>query len=354
MLRIAIAAQASYTAAGQHGPWFDDQQLQQALIAHGHAAEIIAWEQSTDLQQYDAIYVSSTWNDCYDPPRFLAWLAACEQDGRPRLINDRAILELGFAKQRYWQVLSLLLEQNPALAAIGQLIPSRFYLHAAAAGSGIEAVNGRSLAAILAEADQDPAWQQANLVFKPTISADGINTFVYNRWQHSIPIDDAKRAEFVLTDDTQAERIFQHLAADQYRQGVVIQPYMTGVEAGEYSLIFLGSHYSHAVQKPKLFKGDGSSRRRMVPYEQLPPRMAAFSEQLVGALHAATGAGAISRLRLDLFDQDGLPVLCELECVSPNINLRVIARDDPAQAARITQIYAETIAKRALVLRDAP
>ncbi|GAB4178131.1 MAG: hypothetical protein Fur005_40300 [Roseiflexaceae bacterium] len=351
MLRIAIAAQASYTAAGEHGPWFDDQQLLEALIARGHTAAIIAWEHPHDLQQYDAIYVSSTWNDCSDPPRFLEWLAACEQDGHSRLINDRAILELGFAKQRYWQVLTKLLEQHPAIAALGQLIPSRFFLQAAAAGSGFEAVDGRSLAEILAAADHDPLWRQANIVLKPTISADGINTFVYNRQQHTIPIDDAKRAEFVISEMSNANRTFQHLAADQHRQGVLLQPYMTGVEAGEYSLIFLGQQCTHAIQKPKLFKGDGSSRRRMVPLEQIPARMAAFSQQLVAALHATAGIGAISRLRLDLFDQGGIPMLCELECVSPNINLRVIAREDPSAAAQITERYAETIAARALALR---
>jgi hypothetical protein len=34
---------------------------------------------------------------------------------------------------------------------------------------------------VLADLDRDPDWAQANLVVKPIISADGVDTFVYNR-----------------------------------------------------------------------------------------------------------------------------------------------------------------------------
>ncbi|NJO81379.1 MAG: hypothetical protein HC828_00555 [Blastochloris sp.] len=351
MLRIAIAAAAAYTPAGANGPWFDDQVLQAALAEAGHAATIISWESGdVDLRQFDAIFVSSTWNGCADPHAFRAWLDACEADGRRRLINDRAVLDAGFVKSRYWRLLEDALTQHAALRALGRLTPSRFYVAGDVGQDGAEALAGHSLADVLAELDRDPQWAAENLVLKPVISADGIDTFVYNRFKRAIPIDDAKRAQFVLATPDQAEATLQRLADDTLRGGVVLQPYMRGVEAGEYSLTVLGHVCTHAVRKPKLFKGDGSSRREVIALADLPAGMGAFAEGLVGWMDAQFGAGALSRARVDLFDQDGIPVLCELECVDPNTNLRLVAQRDAATAQQIGRRYAEVIAARAATL----
>lgn len=351
MAKIAIAAEAAYTPGGSAGPWFDDQLLKDALEEAGHAAALISWEDGgVDLLQFDAIFVSSTWNGCADPPSFLAWLDACEADGRRRLINDRAVLDAGFVKSRYWRLLEHALQQAPTLQATGQLTPSRFYIAGGAGQDGAEPLAGRSLADVLVELDGDLMWADSNLVLKPVISADGIDTFVYNRLGRAIPIDDAKRAQFVLTTGDQAEAVFQRLAGDTLHGGVVLQPYMQGVEAGEHSLTFIGRECSHAVRKPKLFKGDGSSRRELIALAELPAGMLAFARGLVGWLHEQFGAGAVSRVRVDLFDQGGIPVLCELECVDPNANLRLLAQRDPVAAQQVGQRYAEVIAARTAAL----
>lgn len=296
MASIAIAAEAAYTPGGAAGPWFDDQLLKEVLEADGHAATIISWENgSVDLLQFDAIFVSSTWNGCADPPAFRAWLDACEADGRRRLINDRAVLEAGFVKSRYWRLLEGALQSSPTLRATGQLTPSRFYLAGGTGQDGAEPLARRSLADVLAELDGSPVWADSNLVLKPVVSADGIDTFVYNRLDRPIQIDDAKRAAFVLTTGARAEAVFQRLAGDTGRGGVVLQPYMQGVEAGEHSLTFIGRECSHAVRKPKLFKGDGSSRRELVALAELPAGMLAFAEGLVGWLHDQFGAGDACR-----------------------------------------------------------
>lgn len=351
MARIAIAAEAAYTPGGSAGPWFDDQLLKEALEADGHAAAIVSWEDgSVDLLQFDAIFVSSTWNGCVDPPAFVAWLDACEADGRRRLINDRAVLDAGFVKSRYWHLLEGALQRSPTLQAMGQLTPSRFYVAGDAGQNGAEPLAGRGLADVLVELRGDPEWSDANLVLKPVISADGIDTFVYNRFGRAIPIDDAKRGQFVLTTASQAEAVFQRLAGDTLRGGVVLQPYIQGVEAGEHSLTFIGHECSHAVRKPKLFKGDGSSRRELIVLTDLPARMLLFAEGLVGWLYDQFGAGAVSRVRVDLFDQGGAPVLCELECVDPNTNLRLLAERNPAAAQQVGQHYAQVIAARTATL----
>lgn len=351
MSTIAIAAEAAYTPEGSAGPWFDDQQLQLALEERGHRVNIINWEDSTvDLTQFDAIFVSSTWNGCAQPDAFMAWLDACERDGQQRLINDRDVLDAGFVKYRYWHVLERALQQKLATTALGQLTPSRFYIAGDSIPAGVESLGERNLERILATLDHDPQWAQANIVIKPVISADGIDTFVYNRFGRAIPIDDEKRAQFVISRPQQAEATFLRLAYDTVRGGVLLQPYMQGVESGEYSLTFLGDRCTHAVQKPKLFKGDGSRRRQVIRLDALPLGMLAFAEQLVALLHHHFGEGAVSRARVDLFDQDGTPVLCELECVDPNTNIRIVAQHDAIVAQAIIQSYAQVIATRAAEL----
>jgi hypothetical protein len=98
----------------------------------------------------------------------------------------------------------------------------------------------------------------------------------------SIPTDAEKRDAFVLETFAQAEAVFQRLAADPKRGGVLVQPYMPGVETDEYWLTFLGGSCTHAVRKPPLFKGDGSTRRRAVDLPDLQPRLLAFAEQMLG------------------------------------------------------------------------
>jgi hypothetical protein len=355
LVRIAIAAAAAYTPTGANGPWFDDQLLHESLVGAGHEATIISWETSNiDLLQFDAIFVSSTWNGCTDPQAFRAWLDACEADGRQRLINDRAVLDTGFVKSRYWRMLEHALAQDATLRALGRLTPSRFYIAGDAGLDAAEALAGRSLADVLAELNSDPQWAESNLVLKPVISADGIDTFVYNRFNRTILIDDAKRAQFVLTTSAQAEAVLQRLAGDTLRDGAVLQPYMRGVEAGEYSLTVLGGACTHAVRKPKLFKGDGSSRREMIALADLPSGMLAFAEGLVGWMDTQFGPDSLSRARVDLFDQDGVSVLCELECVDPNTNLRLVAQRDEAAAQQIGRRYADVIAARAATLAVLP
>ncbi|NTU79709.1 MAG: hypothetical protein HGA45_09960 [Chloroflexales bacterium] len=351
---IAIAVEATYAPGGSIGPWHDDIALRAALARLGHRAVIISWEDpAIDLRQFDAIYVSSTWNTSAHGAAFRFWLDACERDGRRRLINDRAVLDAGEAKYQYWSLLEAALRQRPELQALGQLTPSRFYIQGMSPDPAVKNLAGRGLAAILAGLDQEAPWGDTDLVLKPARSGDGHATFVYNRSGRAIPIDDDKRAEFVITAPNQAEAVFQRLAADHARGGVILQPYMRGVEAGEYSLTFFGPTCVHAVRKPPLFKGDQSSRRQVLDGKQLPARMRAFAEGLVGCLQAHFGAGAISRSRVDLFDQAGVPVLCELECVAPNTNLHLVARQwGLTVALALFDDYAEVIAARAGQLCD--
>ncbi|MGD1861433.1 MAG: RimK family alpha-L-glutamate ligase [Leptolyngbyaceae cyanobacterium] len=352
MFRIAIAAEHDYTDNGRFGPWYDDRRLQSALQARGHQVEIIDWEDTElDVLSFDSIFVSSTWNACDYPQQYISWLNNCESDNQQRLINAKAVIAAGFTKYRYWGILEQILARNPAFQELGRLTPSRFYQDANSPEDGVvQPLAGRKLSDILAELDQNPLWNRANIVIKPVISADGKDTFVYNRFGREIPIDEDKRAQFVLDHADEANAIFHRLATDLNRKGVLLQTYMSGVEEGEYSLIMLDQKCTHAIQKPKLFKGDSSSRRRFMPLDQLPDKMLRFAENIVEQLDNEFGSGSVSRARVDLFFQQGTPVLCELECVEPNTNIRIVANHNEEMANQILQTYVEVIEKRTAAL----
>ena len=348
MYSIAIAADRKYTKDGSVGPWFDDEKMQATLQSNGHQASVISWEDTNlDLLKFDSIFVSSTWNGCIEPDKYTDWLDACEIDNQRRLINDRTVLDAGFCKYQYWHILESLLESEPEIQRIGHLTPSNYYKDGGSVKArDVKPLAEHRLADILTELDQSSQWSQSNIVLKPVISGDGINTFVYNRFGCNIPIDDDKRSQFVLKHAEEAEEIFQKLARDKLHGGVLLQPYMNGVEVGEYSLTVLGRTCTHAIQKPALFKGDNSRRRRFVALDQLPNHMIFFAESLVGLLDEHFGAGAISRARVDLFYQDETLILCELECVEPNTNLKIIENQSKDMLNDILQTYASVIESR--------
>lgn len=349
MFSIAIAAEQKYTQRGDNGPWYDDRELQEELEERGHQVEIIAWEDlEIDLCRFDSIFVSSTWNMCREPQQFRTWLNKCEQDHQRRLINDREVLDAGFEKAIYWKVIKQILSDNPYLEKLGQLTPSRYFTYSSphTGSPGVESLEpGLGFTEVLAGLDADLDWKHSNLVLKPIISGDGHDTFVYNRFNLTIPVDD-KKQEFVLDDAEKAGETFQRLIRDTKRSGVCIQTYMKGVEEGEYSLTILGRKCTHAVQKPKLFKGDGSSRRRFISLEQLPDGMLRFAEEIVRHFDDKFGRGSVSRARVDLFNQSGVPTLCELECVEPNTNLAIVAKAYQDKANEALRRYADVIERR--------
>ena len=338
---IAIVTEAAY--AGDRRAWFDDAGLAEALSRLGHRCSIVAWtNKDLDWQAYDAVYVSTTWNACDTPRAFLAWLKRTEADGRKRLINSREVLEDGFRKYRYLSVLEELCSEDPALK--GFITPSRFLLDTECPDEGLESLQGRSLAQLLHPLDQDERWGSADIILKPCISADGKDTFVYERQARAFPTQE--RAPFVL-GAAEAEETFQRLAADSERGGVIVQPYMRGVERGEYSLVFFEDRFSHAVRKPPGFKA-GTGRRTAAKADELPEHTLAFASDILGRFRRFYGAETITRSRVDLFVQEGLPVLCELEVVEPNTNLGVVARDwGQARTETLFRSYAAAVSKRA-------
>ncbi|WP_422028217.1 ATP-grasp domain-containing protein [Pyruvatibacter mobilis] len=333
----------SLAIAGRETPWFDDVLLAEELRSRAVEVDLVDWR-STDFEpgRYDSIYVSSTWNLREEPDAFLRWLTKCEEDGRRRLINDARVLRDGVIKSVYLSELAATFGEDDKRS--GSITPSRFFSRNGSSEHHTQAAAARAFADIVGELDEQRAWRGRDLVLKPIVSADGHNTFVVAR---SAPIP-AARPEHVL-DECGAERVFRSIIQADGGYGAILQSYQAGIERGEYSLVFLRGVFSHAILKPPGFRSSDTSKRRALVRQDLPPGMLSFAQDVVEWALGHYGDGAVTRARIDLIQADRGPVLCEMECVEPNTNLRSFG--ESAQAM-IVAVYADAVQARLGELRQ--
>jgi len=151
----------------------------------------------------------------------------------------------------------------------------------------------------LARLLRDAAWSDA--VVKPAVSASAHGT-----WRTSF--------ETASADQRQLDELLR--AGD-----VMVQPFMSEVrDAGEWSFLFLGGRFSHAVLKrPGAGAGDyrvqwefGGTADAMVP----PGNLVADAEAVMTAV-----PGNPLYARVDGVERDGRLVLMELELIEPHLFL---------------------------------
>ncbi len=140
------------------------------------------------------------------------------------------------------------------------------------------------------------------LVLKPAISASGEHTHL---WRAAQPLPDLMAAET-------ADRLW------------MVQPFVPSIAtAGEYSLVFLGGHYSHAVRKlpaPQQFlvhEEHGGLTQFCVP----APELLAAAQQLIHSPLKGALLADDMYLRLDYVWYQHRWCLMEIERIEPSLYL---------------------------------
>jgi len=266
--RIALATQAALPDLCA-----DDRLLIPALAAHGVHASAAVWsDPSVDWTTFDAVVIRSCWDYHLRHDEFLAWVAQLKRAG-VALWNPPVVIRWN-AEKGYLRELG------------GQgvrIVPTRW----------IECGSATSLHDVL----RDAGWNAA--VVKPAISASAHETWRTSR-------DAAAR------DEARFRALVE-------RGRVLVQPFMeTVVATGEWSLVFIGGEFSHAMLK-RARRGDfrvqsehGGSASRGDPGVHVV-------EQARRALHA--GASSSLYARVDGCVVDGEFVLMELELIEPLLYL---------------------------------
>lgn len=268
----------------------DDRPLLGELASLGVEARPVVWDDpGADWTAFDALVLRSTWNYHRRPREFTAWLAELDEIGVP-LWNPTSVVRWNMHK-RYLRELG---EQ-------GIPVPATEWV---ARG------DARPLPAILRER----GWR--DVIVKPAISASATDT-----WR--------------ATGDGSA-------AASRYRALVnrvdlLVQATIPEVASdGEWSLLYLGGSFSHAMLKrPR--DGDfrvqtelGGTAERADP----PAALVAAGDRIVGHI-----PGEWLFARVDgVLTRDGF-LLMELECIEP---LLFLSRQ-PGSAATLARALADRL-----------
>ncbi len=199
-MRIALVTYSKLPSLSE-----DDRLVLGPLSARGLRAEAAAWDDpAVKWRRYDALIIRSTWNYHTRPDAFRAWIDRIESLGRP-VWNPPAILRWN-ADKSYLRDLA---------AANVDVVPTMWI--------------ARGAAPALSDVLDDAGWRTA--VVKPAVSASAYETWRVDR--HALTSGDESR--------------FARLSGSGE---VMVQPFLTELARdGEWSQMFIGGEFSHAVLK---------------------------------------------------------------------------------------------------------
>ena len=276
----------------------DDRLLRDALVARGAEVDARPWDARADWASYHRIVLRSCWNFHHHPAEFLLWINEVKESHDGSLRNSPALVQWSVDK-RY------LLDLDTGGIAI---VPTIWV-------SAVEGEAAPELDALIAA----QGWN-GGAVVKPAISATAHQTWLV----------EPQRA-------TAHQARFEALLASS-PSGVMVQPFLPEIRDGEWSLVFLGGEFSHAVVK-RPAGGDfrvqhdfGGTVERREPEPSL-------IEDARAVLHAAaratdTHVEDILYARVDGIVRGGKLLLMELEVIEPAL----FFSHAPGAAARMAEL----------------
>jgi hypothetical protein len=298
-LPLSNSRVALITYSGVPAITTDDRLLRDALVARGAEVDARPWDARADWSSYHRMVLRSCWNFHHRPREFLLWVDEVKQRHDGSLRNAPALVRWSVDK-RYLQDLD---------AHDVAIVPTIWV----SVGEGEEVPD---LDALIAA----QGWT-GGAVVKPAISATAHET-----WR-------------VAADDRASHQArFEALLAKS-TSGVMVQPFLPEIqEDGEWSLIFLGGEFSHAVVK-RPADGDFRVQHDFGGTVERREPAAALIEDARAVLKAAgrvtnTGVDEILYARVDGIVRDGALLLMELEVIEPVL----FFSHAPGAAARMAEL----------------
>jgi len=266
----------------------DDQALLSPLAKRGIQAKPAVWsDPKVDWSSADAVLIRSCWDYHLRLEEFLRWIVSLERAG-VRVWNAPQTLRWN-AEKTYLRDL-----ERRGVAIVPTLWPER----------------GFSLQDKMCEA----GWKKA--VVKPRVSAT------------------AHRTRLVSAEDGEGQVLLDELTRGP---GAMVQEFMEGVVSqGEWSLVFFGGKFSHAViKRPKAgdFRVQHDFGGSETPAEP--------SDFVIEAAQRAVAAVDPVPLyaRVDGVERDGQFLLMELELLEPALFLKLA----PHAAERFAEVIRTTL-----------
>lgn len=285
--------------------WIDkleeDNNLKNALINLGIDAKIISWQQPLE-EKYDLLVLKSVWGYQNYYKEFKNWLLYVKNNNIP-LANGVDMVLNNIMKDIQFNIL----EKNN-VDFIDTIFLDRFKL---LNRNILEMLNDKSY------------------VFKPTISGSGENTYlVTNSNDKSIP-NTIQKEDIV--------KIYNKMLDGNSDCKIMIQPFISEINNGEYSCIFIDGELTHTMLRfPNIFH----EKRRPYLVDDVPDSII----QLARVVERIKDFNNYLYMRVDMVLVNGKAKIMEVELTDPDFLTKYI--DDSNVKSNVIKTFAKKIERR--------
>ena len=285
--------------------WIDkleeDNNLKNALINLGIDAKIISWQQPLE-EKYDLLVLKSVWGYQNYYKEFKNWLLYVKNNNIP-LANGVDMVLNNIMKDIQFNIL----EKNNV-----DFIDTIFIDQSKLLNKNIfDMLDDKSY------------------VFKPTISGSGENTYlVTNSNDKSIP-NTIQKEDIV--------KIYNKMLDDNSDCKIMIQPFISEINNGEYSCIFIDGKLTHTMLRfPNIFH----EKRRTYLVNDAPDSII----ELARVVERIKDFNNYLYMRVDMVLVNGKAKIMEVELADPDLLTKYI--DDSNVKSNVIKTFAKKIERR--------
>ncbi len=279
----------------------EDNNLKNALINLGIDAKIISWQQPLE-ENYDLLVLKSVWGYQNFYKEFKNWLLYVKNNNIP-LVNGVDMVLNNVMKDIQFNIL----EKNNV-----DFIDTIFL------------DQPKLLNRNIFEMLDDKSY-----VFKPTISGSGENTYlVMNSNDKSVP-NTIQKEDIV--------KIYNKMLDDNSDCKIMIQPFISEINNGEYSCIFIDGELTHTMLRfPNIFH----EKRRPYLVDDVPDSII----QLARVVERIKEFNNYLYMRVDMVLVNGKAKIMEVELADPDLLTKYI--DDSNVKSNVIKTFAKKIERR--------
>ena len=285
--------------------WIDkleeDRNLKKELIKLGIGAKIISWQQPLE-DQYDLLILKSVWGYQNYYNEFKKWLLDIKKNNIT-LVNNVDIIFDNIMKDIQFDIL---LKNNIEFINTFFLQQSDFY--------------NKNILDIL----DDKLY-----VIKPTISGSGENTYLINN-NSNIYIPNTIKKENIL-------KIYKMILDNNEDCKIMIQPFISEINNGEYSCIFIDGKLTHTMLRfPNIFH----KKKRPYLITEVPKSIINLAKNV----EKIPEFNDYLYMRVDMVLVDGKAKIMEVELADPDFLTKYI--DNQNVKSDVIKTFAKRIERR--------
>lgn len=251
----------------------EDLMLQQSLLESGIITDLVSWQDSTiNFSEYDCLILRSVWGYQNDYEQFKNWLLYLKTN-QVDIYNDVDMVLNNIRKDKQLDILD-----RYSISHIPTIILK-------------DASNLRIIKDFC-----------ENLVIKPLISGSGKNTFLL------------KSDEIRFISD-ECSFIFE-----QQDNGIMVQPFISGIENGEYACIYIDGVNTHNMLR---YPGVLAEKKRPMFLSTIPNNVSRLAERVSQIPEFKNSL----YMRVDIVLDNNEPKVMEVELAEPDLLIKYIEDD---------------------------